>query len=216
MTEITETNVAEATAPVVPVTLDDIKTKLMAAITGGDDAEVMRLSKAVTKFKSDIEKAEANRLAAEAVSLAGEREVIEGILLAAIMPMVKPEDLLKVKAKSFIFTVAHKEDANGKLDANGEVKVKAGLKLVVPTVKAKKSGGGGNGTGVTLSSTTGMARKDLIETYATDEEKAEVEAKVQTAADEGKNANQQNSIRWASNQPVVKRILEAHPELIKR
>jgi len=198
-------------------TLEDIKAELLAAITNGDDAGVMRLSKAVTKFKSDIEKAEAEKLQAEATALAGEREALEAILTAAILPMVKAEDLLRVKAKSFIVTVSHREDANGKLDSNGEVKVKGGIKLVVPTVKAKKAGGGGgNGTGVTLSSTTGMARKDLIDTYATDEEKADVEAKVQTAADEGKNANQQNSIRWAANQPVVKRILADHPELIKR
>jgi hypothetical protein len=196
-------------------TLDQIKADLALAIASGNDGEVMRLSKAIMAYAADIKKIEADKLKAEAEALAGIREALEAKIYKAVMKTLKPEEILSVKAKGFTIVVDHLENDKGQLDPAGQVAVTGACKLMVPTIKAAKvaSTGGTGGTGVTVESQTGMKRAELIDKYATDEEKATIESAKATAQAEGKNVN---SVEWAAGKPVVKRILADHPELIKK
>jgi hypothetical protein len=196
-------------------TLDQIKADLARAIASGNDGEVMRLSKAIMAYAADIKKIEADKLKAEAEALAGIREALEAKIYKAVMKVLKPEEILSVKAKGFTIVVDHLENDKGQLDPAGQVAVTGACKLMVPTIKAAKatSTGGTGGTGVTVEAQTGMKRAELINKYATDEERATIENAKATAQAEGKNVN---SVEWAAGKPVVKRILADHPELIKK
>jgi hypothetical protein len=194
--------------------LGQIKADLARAIASGNDGEVMRLSKAIMAYAADIKKAEADKLKAEAEALAGKREALEAAIYKAVMKVLKPEEILSAKAKGFTIVVDHLENDKGQLDPAGQVAVTGACKLMVPTIKAKAaSTGGTGGTGVTVESQTGMKRAELIDKYATDEEKATIERAKEAAKAEGKNAN---SVEWAAGKSVVKRILADHPELIRK
>jgi len=182
---------AEETAP----TLDQLKAEMRVAIDAGDDASVAKLAKSIQKHSSDIVKAEAAKQVAEATAMAGGREKLAIEIFGTISKEVKAS-LAKVKAKGFTY----------KLD-DGEITYKS-VALLVPTVR-KSGGGGGGGTGVTIQSQTGLRRSELVEQYATDEEKA----KIKTAFDGA--ASSPGSAKWGAEKPVVKRILADHPELIK-
>ncbi|MFA5384156.1 MAG: hypothetical protein WC364_05755 [Eubacteriales bacterium] len=197
-------------------TLDQIKTELALAIASGNDADVMRLSRAIMQYAQDIKKSEADKLKQEAEQLAGKREALEVKIHKALANAVAKftDELLAVKSKGFSIVVDHMENDKGQLDAAGEVKVIGACKLTVPTIKAAKvSTGTGGGTGVTVESQTGFKRAELIEKYATAEEKASLETAKSTAEAEGKNVN---SITWAAGKPIIKRILAEHPELIRK
>jgi hypothetical protein len=195
-------------------TLDQIKAELQQAILNGDDAQVLVLAKAVNQHAADVKKAEAEKLRKEAEALAGQREILEQKIYAVISKAIKPNELLAVKAKGFSIVIDHQENDKGQLDANGEVKVTGGCKLMVPTIKAARaSSGGGGGTGLTVENQTGMKRAELIEQFATDEEKGKIKEAGDAAEAEGKN---RNSREWSAGQPVVKRILKDNPELLKR
>ena len=195
-------------------TLDQIKTELALAIAGGNDADVMRLSRAIMQYATDVKKAEADKLREEAVQLAGKREALENKLYRALNGVIGKftDELLAVKAKGFTIVVDHLENDRGQLDANGQVKVTGACKLMVPTIKMKAATNT-NSTGITVEGQTGMKRQELIDAYATDEEKAELAQKKAAAETDGKNVN---SVTWAASKPIVKRILADHPELIKK
>ena len=184
----------EQTAP----TLDQLKAEMRVAIDEGKDADVARLAKAIQKHSSDIVKAEAEKLKKEAESMAGDREKLATVIHKRIASEFKAElsKLAEVKAKGFTY----------KLD-DGEITYKS-VALLVPTVR-KSGGGGGGGTGVTIQSQTGLRRSELVEQYATDEEKAKIKAAFDGAA------SSPGSAKWGAEKPVVKRILADHPELIK-
>ena len=187
--------------------LTELKTQLSTALASGDDNEVMRISGLITKEKTAYMKAENEKLQAEHDALAGRREALEASLYERIMKVVTPAELLEVKAKSFIVTVSHKENENGKVDAEGAVKVKGAVKLQIPAVKGPRSGNGGS-TGK-LKDSTGLSRSQLVEQYATEEEKASVEKAFTTT---GKRPD---AARYVAQTPVVKRILAENPSLIK-
>lgn len=194
-------------------TLEELKAQMATACVSGTDADVIRIGKLITKHTQDVVKAEATKLQEEATALAGKREELEGKLFAAVKGVVNASDLVDVKAKGFTFIVNHSEDDKGRLDINGTVKVKGAVKLMVPAIKKAGGGGGGGGAGITIESQTGFKRSQLIEDYATEEEKSAI-AKARTDA-EARSANP-NSSGWSAEKPVVKRILAEHPELIKR
>lgn len=176
-------------------TLDQLKAQMRVAIEAGDDASVAKLAKSISKHSSDIVKAEVYKLKKEAEAMAGSRERLAISIFKGIPDPVKAE-LVKAKAKGYTF----------KLD-DGEITYKS-VSLLVPTVR-KSGGGGGGGTGVTIQSQTGMRRGELIDKYASNEEKATIQA----AFDNAKSSP--GSAKWGAEKPIVKGILKDHPELIK-
>ena len=195
-------------ANVVADTPEQIMAKIAAAGASGDLAEVIRLGNQLKKHQTDIIKAEADKLKAEAEAMAGDRETLEVELLKVIKPIISAKDLLAVKAKGFMIVIDHTENDKGQIDPAGLVKVVGGCKLIVPTVKAKASGGGGGSTGA-LKTQTGLSRHELVDQYATDAEK-------QTITDAETNATTRpDSARYTAEKPVIKRILAENPHLIK-
>ena len=197
-------------APVVKAepTFADLKAQLVKAGEAGDDTEIIRLSKLILKRKSDVEKATAEALKREAEALAGVRETLTATIMKAVSEVIDPAALLKVKAKGFTITVNHTENEKGQLDPNGTVKVTGGCALIVPAIR--KTGGGGGGSTGALKSQTGLSRHELIDQYATDTEKAEVQAAQDNAT------SRPDSARYSAEKPVIKRILADNPHLIKR
>ena len=182
--------------PVTIKSLEQLKAEMTKALLDGNDTEMIAISKLILKQKSDVEKAEANKLTAEAEAMAGVRGELAATIWASITPAVKAE-LLKVKATGFTF----------KLDGTPDGISYKTVSLTVPTVKTKKTGGGGS-TGQ-LKQQTGLSRHELIDQYATDAEKGEV----QTAQDNA--ATRPDSARYSAEKPVIKRILADNPELVK-
>lgn len=181
-------------------TFDSLTAQMQVAIAGQNDAEVIRLGKLIVKFKTDIEKREADKLKAEAEAMAGDREKLAKSLLKIVKMGIDIPALEAVKAKGFTFHLA---------DDTSDIPY---LGLLVPAVR-KTGGGGGGGTGVTVSSQVGMPRHELIEKYATDAEKVAVTKAREDATARGGNPN---SSGWSAEKPVVKRILADNPQLIKR
>jgi len=188
-------------------TAEELLLLITAAGTAGDIAEVIRLGNLLKKLKGEVEKAETDKLLREAEALSGSREALEKRLRELVLPQIRAAELLAVKVKSFIVTVAHKENEKGAIDPNGSVDVKSGLALVIPPIKAKKSGGGG--TGVSTKDETGLNLAELIEVHGTADQKAAI----QKAYDDA--VKNKNSARWRAQQKVKTEILKAHPELLK-
>jgi len=193
--------VEETAQPEKPQTLDTLKVGLSAAIASGNDAEMMRLSKLLLKYKQDVEKAEVTKLQAEAEAMAGEREKLAVSIFKALKAIVPTAELERLKAKGFTF----KLDAP---DSNGVMVNYKSVELLVPVVKTKTGGGGGGSTGM-LKQETGLTRHELIEKFATAEEKTAIQNAYDTAE------NRPDSARYNAEKPVIKRILGEHPELIK-
>ena len=206
-----ETQKPEAVAVVPPPPADtpeQIMAKIPAAGASGDLAEVIRLGNQLKKHQADIMKAEAEKLKKEAEEMAGVREKLEANILKAVKPIIKASDFLAVKAKGFTLTVDRTENEKGQLDPNGTVRVTGGCKLIVPTVKAPKAGGGGGSTGA-LKAQTGLSRHEIVDQYATNAEKAAI------AEAEAGAATRPDSARYTAEKPVIKRILAENPHLIK-
>ena len=200
--------VAVAPAPVVADTPEQIMAKIAAAGASGNIAEVIRLGNLLKKHAVDIQKAEAAKLLAEATAMAADREKLALAIQKAVKGVIDQSQLLALKAKGFTFTIDRQENDKGQLDPAGQVKVIGACNLIVPTVKAKSTGGGGGSTGA-LKSQTGLSRHELVEQYATDAEKAEI-AKAESEA-----TSRPDSARYTAEKPVIKRILADNPALIK-
>lgn len=179
-------------------TLDQLKAELRKVLNTDpvSDAEMVRLTKAIAKHSADVVKAEADKVKKEGEALAGDREKLAKEIWEAASTSTIPAKLAKVKATGYTF----------KLD-DGDLKYKS-VSLTVPIVR--KSGGGGGGTGVTVQSQTGLRRGELVDKYATDVEKASIQAA------EDKATTSKGSAKWAAEKPVVKRILADNPTLIKK
>ena len=190
-------------------TAQDLMGLIAAAGASGDITEVIRLGNILRKQKTDIEKAESDKLLKEAEELAGARGEAEVELAKIILPAIKAVDILALKVKSFMVTVSHKENDKGQLDPEGTVKVTGGVALVVPQVKARKAGGGG-GARESTKDQVGMSLSELIETYATSEQKVAIQV-----AYDGAEKNK-GSAKWQEQVKVKAEILKAHPELIRK
>ena len=186
--------VMETTPSPEAPTLAQLKVELMSKMD--DDAEVMRISRLILKQKSDVEKAEAARMQAEAVTMAAGREKLAKSLLKVVKGTIDTTELVAVKAKGFTFHLA---------DETSDIPY---LGLIVPTVR--KAGGGGGGSTGALKQQTGLARHELVDQYATEAEKATI-AKAGTDA-----TSRPDSARYGAEKPVIKRILGDNPHLIKR
>ena len=193
----------ESTTEEVKVqTPEEIMGLIAAAGASGNLVEVIRLGNLLKKHQGDILKAEAEKLKAEAEALAGVREKLAKDLLKAVklMPTIK-DQLEAVKATGFTFKLPY-------LDANG-VETSSSVALSVPTVKVPKTGGGGGGSTGALKQQTGLSRHELVDQYATAEEKSSI------AEAEAGAASRPDSARYSAEKPVIKRILADNPHLIK-
>ena len=201
---IEPTAVVETPAVKPPVTiksLEQLKAEMGKALAEGNDTEMIAISKLILKQKSDVEKAEANKLAAEAEALSGVRVALSVKIWETIGAEMRAE-LLKVKATGFTY----------KMDGTPDGISYKNVLLTVPAVKTKKTGGGGGGAGITVASQTGMTRSALIAEYATDDEKAVIAKAREDAVNRGGNPN---SSGWSAEKPIIKAILVRNPELVK-
>lgn len=188
-------------------TLEELNAQIAVASANGDIPTVIALGKQMLKFKADVEKAEAEKLRVEAETLSAQREEMEKTLYGAVKAAVKDFDIAGLKAKGFTFVASHTENDKGQLDPTGSVKVTGAVKLMVPAIKAK--GGGGGGTTGLLKQSTGLSRHELIDQYATAEEKAAA----QKAYDEA--TSRPDSARYNAEKPIIKRIIANNPHLVK-
>lgn len=188
--------------------MEDV-TKLMqelaAASANQDLAEVIRLGNILRKQKSEVEKAEAAKLQKEAEELAGAREAL-GVNIHKAIAKAMPEmlrEVAQVKAQGFTYKLDG-VDAQG-----GKVTYKS-VALLVPQAKAKKASAS-SGVRVSTEEETGLKLGDLIDQYATQDEKAEIETAVAEVEDAKKGSR-----KWQAQMKVKSRILKDNPTLIKR
>jgi len=168
--------------------------------------EVIRLGNLLRKQKADIEKAETDRLLKEAAELAGAREKLQNEITRYMVKFPElHERMTAVKATGVTF---HAETM-AKTPEGEEYLQKANSKLAVPTVKSRQSGGGG-GARVSTKDETGHGLGELIDLYATEEQKAAIQNAYDTAA---KN---KGSAKWQEQVKVKKVILATHPELVQK
>ena len=194
------------TAPPVPVapvamTPAEIMGKIAAAGASGDLAEVIRLGNILKKHQVEILKAEADKLKVEAEAMADDRAKLAADILVIVKGAVSTERLTTLKATGFTFKLPY-------ADQNG-VMTSAGVSLSVPAIKQPKTGGGGGGSTGALKSQTGLSRHELVDQYATAEEKASIQKA------EAEATNRPDSARYTAEKPVIKRILADNPHLIK-
>lgn len=182
--------------------LEQLKQEIAKAASSGDDVTFNTLIKEYNSRKSEVAKAAAAAALAEANALAGEREAMEKKLWQAVQPALKDFDCYYLKCKSFIVTVNHNENDDGKLDRDGKVRVTGAVKLVVPTIKARSSGGGG-GTRVSSKDEYGMSLDEIFIKFATAEEQRELaEAETNSAKWQVKNKVKKAAIASGKLQPA--------------
>jgi len=191
-----DVTVSEAPEVAPEPTLEALKAQLVANIS--NDAEVMRISKLIVKMKADVEKAETAKLQAEAEAMAGDRLKLSQRILKALKTADYLSDLEGVKATGFTYQLP--------CEAN---QFTVAVALLVPAIRKTGGGGGGGSTGA-LKQQTGLSRHEIIDQYATPEEKGKV-----NAAQDGASSRP-DSARYMAEKPVIKRILADNPHLIKR
>lgn len=170
-----------------------------------DSNEFLAVIAEIAKQKTAIAKAQATAMQAEAVALAGDREKLAITIFKAVKGVVDAHQLEAVKAKGFTFTL-------DSVDANGVPTAYKSVALLVPTVKARKAGGGG-AAGVSTLDQLGMNLSELFDQHANAEEKAEVAA---VDADASLTDKAKNSKKWQVKTKAKKRILADNPNLIKK
>lgn len=144
------------------MTIEELKKAMGKALAEDDTAEVLRISSEIHKQKQAVAKAEAEKLKAEGEKLAGAREKLAIAIHGAVVGLGLKAQLDAVKAHGFTY----------KLDGYPEADIRyKSVALVVPTVKAR--GGGGGGAGKTKAE-FGMSLGELVDKYATEEEKAAI------------------------------------------
>jgi len=153
-------------------TMDVLKAAMAEAIANSDDAKLAELVREYNARKAEVAKALAAAAEAEAKALAGEREKLATKLHVYV---AKYPELIAalgaVKATGFTF----------KLDEPDGVSYKS-VALSVPTVKAKRTSGGGGGTHTTSKAEYGMTLDEIFQAHATAEDKAKLEAATTNSA----------------------------------
>ena len=136
--------------------------------TTGDMSKIQEVSNAMNKAKTEIAKAEADRLLKESEALAGKREALANAINTAVKALNLDSQLASVKSKGFSYTINHMEDDKGRIDANGTVKVLGGVGLLVTAIKTRKAGNG-NGGGKSKEE-YGISLSEIVSKFATPEE----------------------------------------------
>jgi len=159
--------------------IKELSAKLAEAIANNDVAAIEALSAEVVKSKTERHKAEIERERKEQEALAGKREALTKTINEAVKGLNLDKAIADMRAKGFTYTINHTEDDKGRIDPNGTVKVTGGVGLLIPAIKAHKTGGAGGGGGKTKDE-FGMSLSEVFERFATAEDRkrlAEAEAK---------------------------------------
>jgi hypothetical protein len=182
--------------------LAQLKAKIAEAAASGDDVEFNNAIKEYNKHKAEVAKAIQAQIAKENEALAKDREAFEIENSKAILDFIKTLgfDCYKLKAKTIIVTVSHKENESGQIDKAGTVAVTGGVKLAIPTAKTTRTSTGG-GTGKTKAE-LGISMSEIVEKFGTDDEKAEASA----LKAQGRE-NRADSKLYALQQKIKKRAL---------
>jgi hypothetical protein len=175
------------------VDFDQLTKQMADAIAKGDTKAIEEAAAAIQKSKAERHKAEAEAMRKEAEALAGKREELAKAINSAVKTLNLDIKIAELKAKGFTYTIDHREDANGKIDAKGEVKVTGGVGLLVPSVR--KGTGGAGGAGKTKDE-FGMSLQEVFEKFATDDERDKLAAA------------ESNSAQWAVKNSVKKRVIK--------
>lgn len=174
------------------MTIDEIKGKLLAASAAGDVEAIIKLGKELDSLRKQDAKAEAERITKENEALAGKRQEIAEKIGAAF----------KNVAGRVFFDKATNTDSTSKVleevKATGyyfEYSIEKGLSygLKHPTT-AKHISKGGGATG-TSKKEFGMSLQEIVDKWATDEEKAAIDAATS------------NSKSWQLKVSVKKRVI---------
>jgi len=173
---------------------DELKKAMADAIAKGDTKAIEEAAAAISKSKVERHKAEAEAIRKESEALAGKREKFGEVIKSAVKGLGLDKDIAALKAKGFTYTIDHREDPNGRINPEGEVKVTGGVGLLVPSVRGKSAGGAG-GAGKTKDE-FGMSLGEVFEKFATDEERDKL-AIAET-----------NSAQWAIKNSVKKRAIK--------
>ena len=190
--------------PVVAETvdsIDSIMSRIAAAVAAKNPTEVMRLDSLLRKQSAAIQALEALRLEEEAKLLFGDREALATTIYKVVSDPSHGfvEELGKVKATGFTF----------KVDSGGVAYQSVELLVAKPPTKKVKVGGGVGGERISTKTETGLSLSELINQYATEAEKADIQAAYDQAEDN------KGSARWQEQCRVKSRILKDNPSLIK-
>lgn len=141
-------------------TIDQIKAEIKAAVESGDDSALFAATAKLGKFKAEIAKAQVEAQKKEAEALAGDRGKLSQRILGQVTRFTwLADELTKVKATGFTFHPAGYTEADGSVTQNPTVA------LMVPTVKVKRTGTGGGGTGKTSKDEYGKSLDELYQEF---------------------------------------------------
>jgi len=160
------------------MTMDDIRKQLMEAAAKGDVEAVLKLTAEADKLKKAEAKEKAEAAAEEAKKLAGVRTELAEKIGAAFKP---------VSVKLFFDKATQTDSTNAVLEgvkATGyyfEYSIEKGISFGLrhPTVKVAHSGGGSTGKS---KAEFGMSLDEIFQKFATDEDKAKLEAAASNSA----------------------------------
>lgn len=175
-------------------TLVELQKQMAEALAANDVKKIEEAAMAIVKSKAERAKVEVEKAQKESEALAGKREKLAEAIKSAVKALGLDKQIADVKAKGFNYTIDHREDDKGRLDAKGEVSVTGGVGLLVPAIKARKAGGVGGGAGKTKDE-YGMSLQEVFEKFATPEDRE----KLATA--------ETNSSQWQVKNSVKKRAI---------
>lgn len=172
------------------VTLEQLKSQIAAAATGGDDGEFNKLIKEYNSRKAEVAKMLAEAARKESEALAGDREILAKSVHKAVTQIPNIADrLAEVKATGFTFKLNDQEQG---------ITYKS-VALTVPVIKERKAG-----TGTSATAKTGNTLEQDFEAHATQADKdaiAKIEAEVAAGTIDAKAANSQ---KWVVKNKVRK------------
>jgi hypothetical protein len=189
-------------------TYEQLKVLAMQALTDGNDTEFLKISAQMRSFKSDIAKAEAEKLKKEAEALSGVRTELAGKIHARIMSQMTKlvTELATVKATGFTFKV----DAP---DATGTMINYKSVELTVPTVKTKTARTGGGGSTGKSKSEFGLTLDEIYQKFKTSEDEAKMSEAIAKDEDVKAKTGKSNSVNQYNVKLGVKKAAIASGNL---
>lgn len=175
--------------------LEELQTQMREALDKNDVKAIEEIASQIVKSKAERAKEEAVKAQKEVEALAGKREKLAKDIHSAVKKLGLDADIASLKAKGFTYTIDHREDDKGRLDAKGEVSVTGGVGLLVPAIKARKAGGGAGAAGKTKDE-YGMSLSEVFEKFATPEDMEKLAAA------------ETNSAQWQVKNAVKKRAIK--------
>ena len=122
--------------------------------------EALAIVAEIAKSKVELAKAQAEQQRKEAEALADVRQKLAARINGQVIKFAwLADELTKVKATGFTFHPAGYTEADGSVTQNSTVA------LLVPTIKAKRTGGGGGGAGKTSKDEFGKSLDEIYQEF---------------------------------------------------